>query len=417
MKIRINLTSIILVVLVFFTIYYPPIVPFNTLHILAAISALYVLNKGRIDRILFSVLEEYTVPLFLMMLYIIFVALLNGEAITNGVALFVMAFETVPICYMIADLKIKNKIKMDFWDIIIAAGIIQALISVAALLIPSLQNAIINRFLACGFRSVLEKMSSWRVYGYSYTLAYAMPVVQAIIATAALYKSIHQNTKYYVAAVLIFLSAVINARVSIIIFGIGALGVILCSFKFSARKFARVLALILVSVFLINQGLKLLGDSDSKGAKWIADGITDIVDFFKQEDYSDSSYFNYMTDAQRYKLPEGLKALLGTGNSTTRGNVNYKSDIGYINDIWLGGIAYMLCIIFFFSSRLKRTMRLLAQKSNLPTLMFWTVIVMLLVANIKGQCFSWNEIMQFVLLVTVYFRCEELRAWEEKKTG
>lgn len=396
-------------ILVFMLIYYPPIIGVNTIHLLAVMSYIYLFKKRYIGNIIIKIIKEFSLPIFgiLLLLLVNSIFIWNNHKVDMG--LVVMAFETVPIAIVISKLKNEKLPNVDFIDILVTVAVIQACIAFLAFMIPSFHSLIIGKYLSYGFNDIIGKMAGWRMYGYSYTMAYAMPVTQSIIASISIYKGMKKGWWYYIATIFIFLSAVINARVSIVLTIIGAIGAIMFANRANTKNVIKILVVILLALFVLEKGLCYLENSESETSVWLMSGIEDLKAFFNGNSLENDSYFIYATDKERYRLPDSiLDVVFGTGNTTTRGNSNYQSDIGYINDIWYGGLVFFASILYFYVSKLKKLFIFLKKNYGVSFLLFYVVLGILLAANIKGRCFSWNEITQLLMMCFIYYRYEHL---------
>ena len=79
------------------------------------------------------------------------------------------------------------------------------------------------------------------------------------------------------------------------------------------------------------------------------------------------------------------------------------SDIGFVNDIWFGGIIYSLAIYFCFSwiiVSIYKNLRFFGKKYSLGVAGILCLGVV--VSNLKGIAFSFNDFTTLVLLVFVF---------------
>ena len=405
-----RIKDIIIVFLIFLFIYYPPLFGINIMHILAAVSYVYILSNETAMLSFKQNFSKYRYFIFVF-LYLFMVCFINAQ-LSNLSGGFVWLFEVIPITFMIIDMIHSNNIntkKVSVWNYLIAAGMLQAVISILAFAIPAVQDLIIQRMLAYGFRDVIIKMSGHRMYGFSYTMSFAMPVVQSILAAVCVYKAFMEKLRYLILVPFLLFSSIINARVGIVVFVIAGIIALIASAKISLKNVIALVAVIAMIIAVPKIFANLL--EGSKTFDWLQEGINEITDFIFDYETSDG-YFSYVTDKQRYKTPEGIGFFFGTGNISTRGNENYASDIGFINDMWLGGVFYVIPLLVYFLGRTNRIMNFYFNGKSVCKPVSLITIVMLLIINIKGRCFSWNEIMNlwflvYTFVITKYFYDEE----------
>lgn len=402
--------DIIIVFLIFLFIYYPPLFGINVMHILAVVSYLYLLSHGTALLSFKQNFSKYGYFIFVF-LYLFIVCLLNDQ-LSNLSGVFVWLFEVIPITFMIIDIIHSNNMyakKVSVWNYLIAAGMLQAAVSILAFAIPALQDLIIQRMLTYGFKDVIIKMSGHRMFGFSYTMAFAMPVVQSILAAVCIYKAFAEKLRYLVLVPFLLFSSIVNARIGIVVFVIAGIIALVGSAKITPNNLL-VLLLAIVMIFAVPKIFAHFLEG-SKTFDWLQEGINEITGFLFEQDTSDG-YFSYATNEQKYKVPDGIGFFFGTGNISTRGNANYASDIGFINDMWLGGIFYVIPLLAYFLGRTNKIMKFYFDGKSVCKLVSLITIGMLLIINIKGRCFSWNEIMNLWFLVntfviTKYFYDEE----------
>ena len=399
-----SIMPMILTALLFFSIYYPPIIQINTIHILAAISYIYIFTHGTAHR-LFRVVVKKSMPLYLLLFYLLFVCLINHH-IDGITGLFVVTIEVIPIGCMISNLMegCKKQSAVQFDDLIIIAATIQALIAIMAFFIPSFQSRIIQWYIAYGFRDVFIRMSRHRLFGFSYTMAFSMPIVQGVVAAYCLYKGINKWKIYFIPMLLILFSSIINARIGIVVFAIGAVAVLGASLK--PKRLISVIVSVLILYLIPTIFMRYLTNDATRA--WIESGINSIFAFINKTSYASDSYFLYVTNAEKYTLPPSFLSIIFGEGHIARGEGMYATDIGYINDIWLGGLIYCITIIYFY---LKNTVKMVLHYENKIQNRVWIIlgsVGILIAANIKGRVFAWNEVIMLWSLVYVSFLNESI---------
>lgn len=403
MKIRV--TGLGCIIIIFLFIYYPPIAITNTMHFVAIWSYYYLfLGGGRSEfRYLKYRAQKLMLSLALIVIYLLFVALFNDVSVFAATYdIVVMCLEVIPSAFAISILCLK-KSHLDLSQWLIVVGMIQAIISILAFINPAFKQIIIDNMLRYGFSDIINKMARIRMYGWSYTMAFAMPIVQAAIAVLAIYLGMTRNSKYLLTVPFLAFSSVINARVGIVVMVLGLIVIIFGRKKASVKN-----NIIVLLCFVLFTGLSLNVSSRLQSVspgtyKWITEGLGDMMALFNGNSYSEYSYFKYIADADIYRVPDGIKLLFGTGSITTRNNSLIQSDIGFINDIWLGGLIYVFAFYGLIISQIHKICSYYRYKYNsCGVLLEFGIIGLIMVANIKGRILSFNEASNLIILSVVY---------------
>lgn len=396
--------SIFYVMLTFLLIYFPPLFAgINTLHIVGGISWVLIIINFKYIKI-GNVKELIKTLLFFcfFIMYIYLVSFFNKNPPIQSISsLLFILLDIIPAAFVLSRyFKLKKYTYYDILSFFLLIGMIQALFSIFAFFIPEVQNFFIGRMLNYGYSDVYSSILTYRLYGFSSTLTYTMPIVQTIFSLLSIYMSISKNYKYIFLTPVLFFSAIINARISIVIF---AVGIVLLSAFIIFEKKNKVnlfyLLMILVFSFLILVITSPNLDSNEGVFSWIEQGFKEITLLFSGEKVG---YFNYLNDKTKFILPENnTQKLFGTGINLMYGDFKYmvKSDVGYVNNIWYGGIFYTISTIFFFiSSCLK-----IFKKSNYSNEIKYLSILFIttfIVSNIKGVIFGVND---FMILFIIFY--------------
>lgn len=386
----------------FFFIYNPPIAGFNLIHILAILAIVYVISTPYSRRLLVNVYKKSR-ELLLAYILCASVCLLNGKVHTL-LNFFVIFVEIVPIA--VATVSIYKQRCESLLNDIVLAGCLQAVISMIAFMSPPLQRLIIARMVSVGYSDVFDTMAGWRMFGLSRELTFAMPITQSIIACICLYLAIIKAKKYLIPIPILVFSSFINARTGMVVFVMGTIVVLFSVYRFDRSSiFNSVFALVAISVFL-SLTPSLLSRNELT-TDWLISGFDDISSFIRGEELNErDSYFVYATSANRYILPDSLEQLLfGTGERLQGTNSRYATDVGFINDIWTGGLVYLFLLWNFFLSKTFKIVACDAQfrKVRRANLLAYGIVAILIIINVKGQVFTWNEFVIFwFILFTIH---------------
>ena len=112
---------------------------------------------------------------------------------------------------------------------------------------------------------------------------------------------------------------------------------------------------------------------------------------------------SYFVKESTWETPHNIAQLLfGTGVRVMGGSTyGVRTDVGFINDIWYGGIIYTLSLYFGLFKWMRREIRsdsISAEFKTITNILF----LILLVANIKGQSFRINDCYKIFIMMLCY---------------
>ncbi len=178
---------------------------------------------------------------------------------------------------------------------------------------------------------------------------------------------------------------------------IGIIGLIIfILYQFKNLKFTDVISLIKRTNKIILLGLLLtcvvvfFFYAQTDNFKWIWKGVTETILFFG----GNSTGF-YEDISQMVIFPQNDELLFGTG-SIIFYNELIRSDIGYINDLFLGGILF---IIIYYGNILLYTWKSYSKFNN--KILGLICVLFLLVSNLKGLAFHRGELLRVFLLISM----------------
>lgn len=349
----------------------------------------------------------------ILFVYVVLVAFINDNPASSLKSFIYILAAVIPTCIMITSLIKKSKNNFYYLiDTILYAGLIQCSLSIASFLIKSLKNVLVAWMIAGGVfedDTYSTYVQNLRLFGFSTGLTFGMPAVQAFLAIVALYMAINHkgnSIRYFIMVPLFAFSGIVNARTAIVIMGVG-LGALLFSFSDKGtaniqRKALRIVGIIIIGIVCIAIGLKLIKFLSPNTYIWIDEGISQISRFFNRD--TSSGYFSYVTNKDKWSIPNGLGFFFGTGIRVLNPNkYGVITDIGYVNDIYLGGLVYALLI---YALIIKYTFQIRMSKCiNCPGLSrFLSVffIASFLVLNYKGYVFDLNNFFVLFILIVVF---------------
>lgn len=397
-----------LLIILFLFIYQPPLFRFNIVYILIVLLNIIIYRKQK--RIFYDLNVQFLrnkALLYLVIcssLLIIYLLFSKSFSIVNYKQIYTIALTLILYLYcgfLIAKyFIIKGFSTNRFLEYFVLIGILQAIISIFSYTFPELRNSIVNFYIFRGYPKEVYLYMTWRLYGFSSTLTYAMPIVQSFIACIALYLGFNKRLEYFFAIPLLLFSSMINSRFGFLVFFPVAIiqfaQMQLKSHRFSKKDISLTMLLVglgtLALFFIIYITIPTTWS-------WISSSFIDIGNFLSGKL---TGFFAeiFGANSSQFALPQGLAFLLGVGKNIMGGIGGYASDIGFVNDIWIGGILYTVVIWAMFSITFYYVMikSVLNQRVLLLILLCFMII-----SNIKGMVITPNELMSCVYVFLTFF--------------
>lgn len=400
-----RIADIFFVLGMFILIYNPPLFMINIMHLVGGCSLVYLIcSRSDTPRFAMDLLDCKLILGFVAIALYLFITncVINGQGITSIVFPIYFIVDVIPFGCAMRRYAINNRLSEE-WAvfIVLVTASIQSILACLAFLFPNIQGFFVDRMISYGYDEIYTTLSAFRMYGFSNALTNAMPIVQSLIAVLTVWLAINQSVKYYILTFFLLFSAIINARISIVIFG---LGIVLLFFHNSISKKRKIyfLAILLLGclclMFIL---LPYMQRVSPLTYEWIIKGVNEIVGLLDSNTtYGKYTYFGYLFNEERIAIPEDFASLLfGRGYSIMPNNnpSGYQSDIGYICDIWVGGLCYIVLVYTFFVWIMSKLAR---SKYKLIAFMGAFYMIAVIFINIKGVAFSMNA---FVNLLVILF--------------
>lgn len=395
-----KINSIIMAVFLFLFIYTPPILPINILHILTGISLIALLLLYNSDQYIRFVFQKNIIGLIagtsLALLLLATILAFTTEEFIELYQIALVAFEVIPCSIVIVFTYKRLSYKLvDIINALLNVALLQAIIAMIMLSVPEFKDYVMNNILLHqNENSIFESLNVFRRFGFAMGFTFDMPVTQGFLAALAAFMSLTKSMWYFLYIPPLLISAVINARTGVMVFFICCMIILLINIKYMKFvNYSRLLILALIFTITVSIGYAFVADQSKATADWIQAGIDETLDSVTGEK---TGYYQAADDM--FFLPEGLDFVFGTGQNYF-GRLDVKSsDIGYVNDLFMGGIAYVLLLYmsflgFMFSGKGKRDL--------FSTMIVIMMITTMLVCNIKGFAFRQNCFVNlFILLST-----------------
>lgn len=400
---KINFIPQFLIVIGLFVLFYnPPIFSFNSMHIVGGISICLLLAfypkrfkkwmnyQGLAQKFTYLVLG-----IILIFVYGISVSVIGKGNMADSFAYAIYyLIDIIPFgALMIIYCSQKNFQSKDYYNLFLLTGYIQAILAVLAFFVEPIKIWLNERMAAYGYLSI-DLIVAHRNYGFAGTLTFATPILQSILSLMAIYQGITQSKRYFLGAALLAFSAIINARTSLIVLFIGFFLLFLLS-GLSLNKKMKIVIYGSLLFLIVALSFAFLNQYAPDTIAWIQEGIEEIFDAISGD--VEEGTFAFLLNPDWYKLPSGFSVLWGTGHRVITGYNGYNSDIGYINDIWFGGIIYAAIKYFFIYSLIFYLMK--HKSEGLIKYMGILFAVLMPILNIKGLAFDMNGFSNMIFIL------------------
>lgn len=403
--------NLFIILILFLLIFNPSFTGINILHFVAAFSWLYILvNMKAVSKYINmrKCVLIYAI-LTLICLYITALVLINNNPIANiGPFLFWM-IDIIPACSMVTiSLKKHGQGLEDLLVLLLWAGTIQAIFAAFAFFIPSVKELFVNSMASEEYLDIYNYMAQFRLYGFASGLTFATPVVESFLTVIALYLAFCKGFKYIFFVPLLVFAGVINARTSLIVIAIGVIIFALQGCRLNFKHIVKNICVIVCVVALVIGGISLIKQYASLTYEWIETGFDETANFLTKGDAT-GDYFSYMVSDTRHDLPGGPRIIIGYG-ARVQGSYKYSNptDIGYINDIWLGGILYCTVIYILFARfiwKINHTVTSDWETKRFYRYLTWLFAGCFVALNVKTYVLSLNGFSTLFFIIYIFSVC------------
>lgn len=403
------ISKIYIFIYLFIFIYTPRLIskydPMIILAIIAIINLFIFYNKSTMSAVINKKILKFIIGIFITLIYLLLVSIFTKYRFSLIYRILLTSLLLFPCSlYISLYLKKKNYSFEKLCNLLIKVSFFQSVLCILMFINSNFREIILNILIKNDMfnfmieRNIFENLLNHRIYGVATGYTFSMPVLQGFMAVVALVMGIKYSAKYFIYIPFIIFSATINARTGLLVFvGVGVLSLILLK-ENSFKKICKIITII--SIIMV--GMNIFGDIMQKNSpetfKWVNDAKQETIDFILGKEEAKNN--TYGTLVNMFFLPEGKEFIIGTGNDVflTRYELNgLTSDIGYVNDIFLGGIIF---IILFYGAIINLGLsgvRINKFKCNLSIIM----VITLLLVNIKGSIISKNEFFNLYILLSL----------------
>lgn len=411
-----------LIIYIFIAIFQPPILPYDLIYISLGVTIFLIGLDTRL-KIDLKILRESKLLILIKVIFIMFIYVLlvdvidilfieNADLLSNRIRIInqliiLTGEEILAVYYVLSKVKKYRIDRYTLFNLIIAAGTLQGILSVSAFFVPSIRSFFL-RYSGSIFENdwVLER----RGYGFSTILVDTFGYGMALIAGSCLLIPNNNHIYKLFSIILMFFCILVNARTGIVIFLIAAILYMLKTNSIGVAIFKIILAAVIiffVYYWILPYVLQLGIKSTNNTVKWI---ISDFYDLY----YSSGSSFS-VNDldfiSSIVHLPNNsFELLFGSGHSVygTRSILGFATDIGYINLFWTYGILGSLFFLIAVFSVMWKTM-VSCTTIDMKLIALFNLVAYFLVL-VKGILLGYNPgtmTMYLIIFSINYFNREE----------
>ena len=427
--IQIGKKSISLPVIIgmYLLIYNPPvfsfgIIRFNCIWPVGIFSAAWVLLnlKTLKEQMNLRAVVGTEIVLGVILAYLMGIAVLHHRPVSAfGYIVYWMAGD-IPFaiaCWMV--LRKRGLGFPELLDHLLITGTVMALTAVAAFLIPAVNEFFTEIMVSYGIPYSV-KLAPYRNFGLAANLTSTASYALAMISGIAFYRAVRGKPLWLIPFVLMAFGANINSRASIVLIPVGIAAAGAGALWSRDRKMIlRFFAFAVPAAALAYFGLGAVRWVNARTYQWLTAGIQQIGSFAAGGETnveaaagSADGYFGELKLMFRPGfLPGGTDLVFGAGRSISDGIENgIHSDVGFVNDVWRGGLVYLFGIIALYLRTLWQMARSRTIRRHDGVFLALMLLGVFVITNIKGSFFIHSDVTAVVwLLVPALIWNKEVR--------
>lgn len=305
----------------------------------------------------------------------------NNPRIFQNLLIIIQIFALLVVCFVL-----NKSFKYDRKQILtyfLNMGVIQCFIAIIMLIFSNLHNIALHLYYASRVEN--DFISSVRIYGLSSDYTFFTPIFHGILGIVALCLALEFGFKYLLYIPPLSLIILLNGRTGFLLFIIGGMvALVILSMK-NTMSLIKGLFVIVSITILGGISVYFIYENSPATFAWISSGFQDLLNFFNGEKTG-----NFATLHNMMVFPTGINLLFGMGfrlYDNTQGFL--RSDIGYVNDLFMGGLVYVsilyITIIRTLLYGITDTKKVKDPFYKINVALSISFILVLLLANYKGE--------------------------------
>ncbi|TFB86358.1 hypothetical protein [Cryobacterium luteum] len=282
------------------------------------------------------------------------------------------------------------------FEVVLLLGSAQGMFAILGAIIPAVHDISRKFYIAAG------GSNSWviqdRIYGISSDFTYATQIYHAILAGCALYFMIRDKRPYLTQIILVMATSLLNGRTGLLVFAAMS-SIIIVTVYLSRFNLPGMLLSVAVVVIGGTLAFGAMGEYAPAAYRQLMAFFSDTETLFTSNEYT-GNYSVLVPELMR--VPEGNDLLFGEGVRLYTQARGERTDIGFTNDLFVGGLIYVFLVYIAFIVFLRRTLK------GHPVLLL-ALLVAAAIANLKGEMFRSTTLLFVFVFVPILISYKPLR--------
>lgn len=336
-------------------------------------------------------------------------ALIAGVELTDIINLRIVQTANI-IATIISVCKIERQ--LTYWNynlrdkmiFLLNVTMIQAAIVILMLLSSNLRTILLQHFYQYGNGN--EFTMANRVYGIMLNYTFSGAIFHGFIASIALTFGVIYDKKIYLYIPFLILMIVLNGRTGMLIFIMGVI-INIGYLVIRSKYFTKIISAVIILSVVVSIALLVIKSIKPATYRFLISGIGDVFDYVinNEEDGNVEillGNFENNINTRTFMLGNGYK-IQNSGDIPD--GIQFKgeySDMGYLNDMYMGGIVYMLLLyipLLYFILANAKEVEFSYDEKTINKIVNIISILMIFICNIKGEVFRSGILIAGVILV------------------
>lgn len=337
---------------------------------------------------------------FISSLYIVLIALITN----NDLRILQNNFIIVQAMHMLIIVNNLEKLGLDGNNIlkfVFSTALVQGFLCILMIFIPTFRELAFSLYYLNREENIF--INRIRIYGISGDYTFFTPAYHGMLAAVATVKAALGDKNYLKYIPFILIAILLNGRIGLIVFAIStAIAIIFILVRKGQTLRIAKISLYFVNIILLSViAIYILSPNTFK---WILNGFESTILYIVKGEKIGN--YSALADSM-ISFPQGIGFVFGYGHRIIgdlgRSKGFNPSDIGFINDMYLGGIVYISIlygsVLLFFNHRLKKNIdfkNIFSEK-----ILSAVLIISLLITNLKGEAMRGGSVLLGAILIKV----------------